>query len=101
VLTWYTLPHLQPLMESRFSQVAAAADAVCVLVLIWSPPPPTQMLPPVILAAAPKGVTEAKKAALTHLTLTHESRKLAGYAEVRGRAGDLPCTCMLVVPFIS
>lgn len=42
-----------------------------------------QMLPPVISQAIASGATaaETKKAALSHLQLTHESRKLAGYAE--------------------
>lgn len=43
-----------------------------------------QMLPPVIMAAVAHqaSLAETKKAALTQLALTHDSSKLAGYAEV-------------------
>jgi hypothetical protein len=43
------------------------------------------MLPPVVMTAVARGASlaDTKKAALTHLGLTHESRKLWGYAEVR------------------
>lgn len=47
-------------------------------------PLPPQMLPPVILASLGDGVAGAKQRALSHLATTHDSRKLAGYAEVRG-----------------
>lgn len=40
------------------------------------------MLPPVILSQLGKGAENAKFMALKHLKLTHESRKLAGFAEV-------------------
>lgn len=41
-----------------------------------------QMLPPVIMGLLEKGRDAARNAALTHLALTHESTKLAGYADV-------------------
>jgi hypothetical protein len=41
------------------------------------------MLPPVILSQLGKGAENARRMALRHLKHTHESSKLAGFAEVR------------------
>ena len=40
------------------------------------------MLPPVILSQMGKGADHASHYAIKHLQLTHESKKLAGFAEV-------------------
>ncbi len=40
------------------------------------------MLPPVILSQLGQGAATARAKMMEHLTLTHESRKLAGFAEV-------------------
>lgn len=42
------------------------------------------MLPPVILSNLPEGLAAAKARTLQHLSLTHESRKLAGGWGPRG-----------------
>jgi hypothetical protein len=64
--------------------------------LVHCDPPPSvtdafhrlQMLPPVIMAAAARGASlrDTQRAALTHLGLTHDSRKLASVAEVSKHA---------------
>jgi hypothetical protein len=41
------------------------------------------MLPPVIMSQLGKGVEVAKQQAMKQLTMTHESKKLAGFTEVR------------------
>ena len=40
------------------------------------------MLPPVIMASLPAGRDSVRNATLTQLSLTHDSRKLASYADV-------------------
>ncbi len=45
------------------------------------------MLGPVIMSQLGQGPEVAKHQALKHLNLTHESRKLAGFAEVRVAEG--------------
>jgi hypothetical protein len=47
------------------------------------------MLPPVILSRL-DGPGAATQRALQHLTTTHESRKLAGYAQVGREGGRIP-----------
>ncbi len=68
---------------------------------LFSPCCAHQMLPPVVMAEVARGASlaDTKKAALTHLGLTHESRKLWGYAEVRvcERASVRACMLMAVL----